>query len=186
MSVFEGTPAVYAQQEYSTNAIKTGEAVCKYLRAATGLWQYWGCRFNSVTIPQGATITAAEFQVYFGGSEANRKTGSVNWDISKQPNYSAFSKTAGELSEKLLALQAEVKEPEPMPSGFHAFTCTGAFLKSLEEFFAQGEWVSGNALVMVLSGAPTSKLEITNAAQPPKLKIEYTAAASTEAMAMII
>jgi hypothetical protein len=132
-------------------------------------------RFTGVAIPQGATITAAWIQ--FQVDEVSTATTVVTVVGQASDDAAGFTTTTGNLSGRPRT-SASVGWTPP------AWTVAGArgadqrtpdLSALVQEIVAQGGWVSGNDLVLMISGTGSRVAESVDggATRAPVLHIEY-------------
>jgi hypothetical protein len=164
-----------AEQRMSTGAVTLGSGDLN-LGQDGDRAQTVGIRFAGVTLPPGATITAAwvQFQV----DEASTVATSLTVRGEAAANAAAFTTTAGSIASRP-ATAASVpwtlaSWPTAGARGLDQRTPDLAAV--LQEIIGRPGWADGNALVLLVtgSGERTAESRDGGAAQAPVLHIEYT------------
>lgn len=133
-------------------------------------------RFNSVTVPVGATINSATFSLATGAT-----TGDINLDVLAEDvdDSPALGTGTDELSNKTLTTATVLW------TGTAASTDTyndSPDIKTvIQEIIDRAGWASGNDLTIVITSNTGNTTQLRaqdySGAVPPKLAIDYTAAA---------
>ncbi|MGY1620128.1 PKD domain-containing protein [Geodermatophilus sp. SYSU D00691] len=134
-------------------------------------------RFTGVSIPAGATITAAwvQFQV----DEVSTAACTVTVRGEAAVNAAAFTTTARSISSRAGTAAAVTWTPASWPTAGArgGDQRTPDLAAVVQEIVGQGGWASGNALVLTVTGTGTRVAESYDggAARAPVLHVEYTA-----------
>ena len=133
-------------------------------------------RFTGVTLPPGATITAAwvQFQV----DEASAAGAALTVAGEAADNAGAFTTTARNLSTRPRTTASVSWAPVSWPTvgARTADQRTPDLTAVIQEIVGRSGWASGNALVVVVTGSGTRTAESFDggAARAPVLHIEYS------------
>ena len=135
-----------------------------------------GMRFTGVTLPPGATITAAwvQFQV----DEVSTAAASLTVAGEAADNAGAFTTTARSVSTRSRTTATVGWTPVSWPAvgARTADQRTPDLTAVIQEIVSRSRWASGNALVLVVTGTGMRVAESFDggAARAPVLHIEYT------------
>ena len=135
-----------------------------------------GLRFTGVGLPRNATVIAAwvQFQV----DEASTATAGLTVTGAAADNASAFTTTARNISARPTTTASVSWAPAAWPTvgARAAEQRTPNLAAVLQEIVARPGWVSGNALVLMVSGWAERTAESVDggALRAPVLHIEYT------------
>lgn len=149
-------------------------------------------RFPSVTVPQGATITAASVQFDPRWSDSGTV---VNLDLyfNNVDNATAPT-TTGELDTRFGAVTAAVAwdaVPAWTADTPNADTTTPSLVSILQTVINRAGWASGNALLLLIDGTRTTASvtrrpkSFDNGAGLPTLTITYTTVSTTDGKILI-
>ncbi|MGY1810948.1 PKD domain-containing protein [Blastococcus sp. SYSU D00669] len=134
-------------------------------------------RFTGVSIPAGATVTAAwvQFQV----DEVSTAACTVTVRGEAAVNAAAFTTTARSISGRTGTAAAVTWTPASWPTAGARGDAqrTPDLTAIVQEIVGQGGWASGNALVLTVTGTGTRVAESFDGGVPraPVLHVEYTA-----------
>jgi predicted metal-dependent phosphoesterase TrpH len=140
--------------------------------------QIVGLRFNSIAIPQGATITKAYIQ--FTANEASRTTCSLTIKGEDSDNSAAFNTTSKNVSRRVKTSSSVSWIPEAWTAGdIKGFAQQTPDLKLIvQEIVDRSGWISGNSLAFIVTGSGTGKRTAvayeTNASNAAILYVEFT------------
>ena len=171
-----------AEEIISTTAVNTGSSELDLGRDASSNQQLVGMRFNSISVPQGATITNAyvEFKAYTSAGG----TAAVTLNIQGEDNDNAltFSSVNNNISARV---RTTASVSWSIPAGgwpVSSLQQTANIKSIIEEIVGRIGWVSGQSIVIIINdgidrrrafpfegGSPTA----------PLLHIEYTDAAGS-------
>jgi hypothetical protein len=137
---------------------------------------YWACRFENVTVPAGATISAASLSVYCPSSCATSMDTTLY--CNKVANPSTLSATSSYISGLASTSNTVTWNTALSTSAFNASPDISAIIT---ELIGQGSWASGNSMLFVLhalSGANGATVENYDgsSSEAAELSITYTAA----------
>jgi len=136
--------------------------------------QIVGMRFNGVTVPQGATITAAyvEFEVDETGTVAT----SVTLQGQAADHALTFASTTGNLSGRPKTTAQVAWNNIPLWDALNAKHQTPDLSSIIQEIVNRSNWVSGNSLAIFISGSGRRTAEAFDgeALAAPLLVITYS------------
>lgn len=138
----------------------------------TGAVRILAFRFNNVTIPQGSTITAADFQGYVvSGSSRNDPHVTVHAeDIDDSP---ALGTANGNITDRTLTTASVTWDETDLSAGYNSAPDMTAVI---QEVVNRAGWASGNSITIILTWvADEIRLRSYdgNSAQGAKLDVTY-------------
>jgi hypothetical protein len=176
MSTFSGQVAQSTDdgQQSSTGTISL-TAANTLLSGFSGDARYWAFRIENVTVPAGATITAASISVYAPNSSEVAMDATIYGN--KTANPSTLSTSASYIS-GLASTTNTATWSATLTSG--QFNQSPDISAIITELIGQGGWASGNAMLFVLHELSNINIvEIENYDGSPseaaELSITYTA-----------
>jgi len=112
-----------------------------------------GLRFNSVGIPQGATIQSAYLQ--FQADEVNVDSASLVVQGEAADHAATFTETNGDLSSRPRTTASTPWSPDPWTGVGEAGPAqqTPDIFAVIQEIVARPEWTSGNSLAILITGS---------------------------------
>ena len=132
-----------------------------------------GIRFVGVSIPNGATILDASVQ--FQADEVSTGVASLLIEGEAVDDAATFQNISGNVSSRPRTGQNVAWDPAPWnntgEAGAAQLTPDLSFI--IQEIVNQTGWVSGNAVVVIITGTGTRTAESFNGTAPPILHIEY-------------
>ena len=135
-----------------------------------------GMRFTGVSIPQGATITKAYIQ--FQVDEVNDEATALTVHGEKSPNPLTFTGSNGNISSRTPTLANVPWSPAgwPIVGAAGPDQQTPDIKSVVQEIVSQGGWVSGNSLVIVITGTGKRVAESFNGDPngAPLLHVEFS------------
>jgi hypothetical protein len=135
-----------------------------------------GLRFTGVGVPQGATVTRAYVQ--FQVDEVNSEATALTIRGQAADNAPRFASLSGNISARPRTGAAISWSPPPWSSVGAAGTDqrTSDLTPIVSEIVARPGWISGNALVLIVTGTGHRTAEAYNGvpAAAPLLHVEYT------------
>lgn len=163
-----------AQQSGTTMTV-TGVTIGASLDATT---EYVGLRFQSVQIPQGATISAAYLSVVPSGTGEDEPLVTITgFD---EDNTAAFTTTASDITNRSVTTASVSWDSANLGATGATYHDTPSLVSVVQEIVDRGGWSSGNAMGFRIQGGATTTRDLTiesyenTGANPPKLHIEYT------------
>lgn len=111
---------------------------------------YWGCRFQNVTIPAGATISGSQLSV-----DATSAAGTMDATVyaQKVANPSTFTTTGSSISGYASTTNTTTWNSALTASAYNASPDISAIIT---ELIGQSGWVSGNAMMFILHALSSS------------------------------
>ncbi len=134
--------------------------------------QIIGLRFSNITIPAGATITAATLTVNITSSSYDDPNVTIRG--SGEANTTPFTTTANDITDRYKTSAAVTWSATGIGSGAKDAPDLAAIIS---EIVATPGWASGNALNLYLLGNSGSALRVyayDNGSNAPQLAIDYT------------
>ena len=135
-----------------------------------------GLRFTGVGVPQGATVTRAYVQ--FQVDEVNSEATALTIRGQAADNAPRFASLSGNISARPRTGAAISWSPPPWSSVGAAGTDqrTSDLTPIVSEIVTRPGWISGNALVLIITGTGQRTAEAYNGlpAAAPLLHVEYT------------
>lgn len=139
-----------------------------------------GMRFNAVTVPRGATITAATIQ--FQVDEVNSEATSLLIEGEAADNAVTFAGTQLNISSRSRTASSVPWTPVPWTTKSQAGPDqqTPDIAGIIQEIVNRTGWTSGNSMVIIVTGTGVRKAEAYDgvAAAAPLLHVEYVLAPS--------
>jgi hypothetical protein len=169
------TSADDAEERTSTGAVSLGSGDMNLVQDGTNA-QRVGLRFTGVTVPAGATITAAwvQFQV----DEASTAATSLTVSGQAADTAATFTTTAGNISSRPRTAASVPWTPLAWPTVGERSTAqrTPDLAAVVQEIVGRPGWASGNALALLVTGTGERTAEAVDggATRAPVLHIEYT------------
>lgn len=146
-----------AEEDTATGAVDLTSSDLE-LYKDSGVEQLVGLRFQNVTIPQGATIDAADVEF-----TVDETAGDVGLQLriwgQLAANAGAFTTTTGDISGRTKTTAAVDWSP-PTWDTIGAKQATPSLVSILQEIVNQGTWASGNSLVILVGKHPTDATSI--------------------------
>ncbi|PSW03729.1 metallophosphoesterase [Photobacterium lipolyticum] len=140
-----------------------------------------GMRFNTVTIPAGASITDAYIQ--FQADETNSETTSLMIEGVAEDSTPTFSGTFGNLSSRSRTVSFVSWAPAPWTVVGEAGLAqrTPSITSIIQEIVNRPGWLSGNSLVIIVTGTGERVAEAFDGVPgaAPLLHVEYTGAGNS-------
>ena len=140
-----------------------------------GTLQVVGLRFENVTIPQGAMITAAYLQ--FTVDETSDKATSITVQGEASDNATVFTEAPNDISSRPRTTAAVTWSPAPWTQvdDAGADQQSPSLTEVVQEIIDQPGWQSGNALAFILSGTGQRVARSFDGRerQAPLLRIDY-------------
>jgi hypothetical protein len=135
---------------------------------------YWACRFQNVTIPAGATISAASLSIWCPTSGATSMDAAIFGN--KVANPSTLSSTSSYISGLAQTTNSATWSGSLTTNQFNVSPDVSAIIA---ELIGQAGWASGNAMLFVLHAlSSTNGATIENydgsSAEAATLSITYT------------
>ena len=169
-----------ANQDGAGSMVVTDEEVKIYANSSTTStdYRYGGFRWTGVTIPPGATITAAYISLYTTGASNNRDLNvDVHFEVADSPvTFSDSNKISSRTSTKTTESVAWVAEL--VATNWYN---SPSLVDVVQEVVDDADWDSGDALVALFIPNTDSLLKYrcssyddTDPLYAPKLHIEYT------------
>ena len=178
MSSFSGQVSVGTDDadQLSTGTNNTTNANTPLKNASSPAHPYWACRLQDVTVPSGATVSAAALSVYCAtsGLSMDAKIYGV-----KTANPSTFAATSNYISGLSLTTASVTWSATLTESQFNN---SPDITSIISELIGQGGWTSGNAMAFVLV-AQSASLSCTvenydgSSSEAAELSITYTGGA---------
>ena len=138
--------------------------------------QLVGMRFTNIDVPQGATITSAYIQ--FKVDETNSGSTSLTFRGQDAGNAASFSTSDYNLSNRATTGASASWQPAAWNSTGQAGTDqrTSDLSGIIQEIVSRGDWASGNAMAILVSGSGERTAESYNGDSngAPLLHIEWT------------
>ena len=138
--------------------------------------QVIGIRFNQVDIPQGATITEAYVQ--FQADETSTDATNLTIRGEKIANAPTFTSASGDVTSRFPTTASAPWSPAPWNTVGEAGVDqrTSSIISVIKEIVDQGGWVSGNSLVILISGTGKRVAESFNGNQAgaPTLHVVFS------------
>jgi len=164
-------------QQIGTTMTTTGTTIGASLDATT---EYVGLRFQSIAIPQGATITNAYLRVVPSGTAEDEPLVTIaGFD---EDNTATFSTTASDITNRTITTATVSWDSANLSATGSSYHNSPALTTIVQEIVDRGGWASGNAMGFRIQGGATSTRDLTiesfenTGANPPLLVIEYTGA----------
>ncbi len=162
-----------AGQVFSTGAVSTTGTVAA-LQAFTNRTQWLAFRFQNVTIPAGATITAATLSLWSAGTNLGMNA-KIFGNLTANP--STLSTTTNYISGLAETTNSVLWNATLTGSQFNDSPDISAIIT---ELIGQGGWASGNAMLFILqaqSSGSRADIELYdgNSVEGAQLSITYTA-----------
>ena len=160
-------------EESATGAVKTSSSDLELVQ--DGSAQTVGMRWPNLTIPRGATITAAWVQ--FAARSADAGTTSLLFRAQAADNAPAFTTATQNISSRLRTGASVNWSPAAWTAGAAGAEQRTPDLKSLvQEVVNRSGWASGNALAMIVtgSGRRAALSRDGDRTRSPQLHVEYT------------
>jgi hypothetical protein len=160
------------EQLHSSNAMTLTNTV-DVLKQATGEAQYWAGRFQNVTVPSNATVSAASLSV-FPTTGTNAMNGSIYGN--KTGNPSTLGTTSSYIS-NLAFTSNSVTWNTTLTNG--QFNASPDITAIINELIGQGSWASGNSMLFIIAAqSPINGCQIEeydgSTSNCAKLSITYT------------
>jgi hypothetical protein len=180
----EGTPTILdvsvsassddAEESIATGKVNRGSSDLELVDQGA-LFQLVGMRFNSLNIPQGATITNASIQ--FQVNETHSGATSLMIEGEATDNALTFTNANANISSRALTGATIDWAPAPWITEGEAGAAqqTPNIAPIIQEIVERPGWSSGNALVVIISGSGRRNAESFNgdSAGAPVLHVEY-------------
>ncbi len=131
-------------------------------------------RFQNVTVPPGATITAASLSLWPTTAKDMNSTVYGN----KVANPGTLAATASYISGLALTTASVSWIPGPMTAG--AFNASPDISAIITELIGQAGWASGNSIILILDNTETMSLAVSvemydgSSSEAAELSISYT------------
>ncbi len=143
----------------------------------SGGTQKIGLRFNTLNVPQGATITNAYIVVRAEAADApNTNNGATSLTIRGQAanNPTTFTSTAYDITNRSTTTASVAWSPATWTAG--ADYSTPDLKTIVQEIANRAGWASGNSMAFIVTGTGSRTAESWDGAgtNPPRLVIEYT------------
>jgi hypothetical protein len=164
-------------QQSGTTVTVTGTTIGASLDATT---EYVGLRFPGVTIPQGATITAAYLSVV--PSSTSEDEPNVTITGFDEDDTAAFTTGASNITNRAITTASVTWSSTNLGATGSSYHDSPSLTAVVQEIVDRGGWASGNAMGFRIRGGSGTTRDLTieayeNAgANPPKLHIEYEVA----------
>lgn len=169
--------------QYSTGGAGVLDQTAHRLNDATDIH---GLRFTNVTIPAGATISAASLKLYIYNTTYDTLTATAACEDAD--NAAAFSTAVNDIYNRTKTTATAAISVTDVAAGGanHYQVCDLA--SAVQEVIDRAGWSSGNALVVILYGHTAGDLYFRSydfdSAQAAKLDITYTVASGVPRQAM--
>jgi MSHA biogenesis protein MshQ len=160
-----------------------GVQTYEYVGITGGITWHGGFRWDSVTIPNGATIDSAYLTFYWNGADHYGSTVVLNvqaWDHDDAPQFDNTNRPST-VTRTTASVSWSVANP-----GTHPATKTSPDIKSvIKEIVDRAGWASGNAINLVCMNSNTGDkfgtidTYETVSGTKPTLTITYTESASS-------
>lgn len=139
--------------------------------------QIIGLRFKGVNVPNNAIITNAYIKFVVDETTSNATTLSIRGEAN--PNAAAFTAADRNVSSRLKTTNAVSWSPASWLT-LGAVQQTPNLAPIIQEIIGQSGWVSGNSMVIILSGSGSRVAQAyeTDPSKSPLLHIEYSVATS--------
>jgi hypothetical protein len=163
-----------AEQNVSTGAVDLSSSDLELVQDA-GANQAVGIRFTGVTIPKGASIANAWVQ--FKADETGSSATSVNIQGQAADNPATFTTSASNVTSRPRTVASVNWAPTPWTAvgGAGAAQRTPNLASVIQQIVSRAGWVSGNSLVLIITGTGTRTAESFNGDAPGAalLHVEY-------------
>jgi hypothetical protein len=163
-----------AQQSGATMTIN-GTTIGASLDATT---EYVGMRFTNITIPVGATITAATVGVVPSGTGEDEPLVTVY--LQAADDCAAFTTTNNDITGRTLTTGVSWSSADLGANGSTYFS-TPSLVTDFQTVVNRGGWASGNDVCVIIQGGSTATRDLTIEAQdlgpntnPPRLSVTWT------------
>ncbi len=158
-------------EEYSSGASKLTSPDLELVNDGTGNDQTVGMRFTGITIPQGATITAA--YVEFEAKDNTSNTTSLTIKGEDVDNSPTFTSATNNITNRTTTSTNVSWTPSAWSDG--AVEQTPEIKDIVQEIVNRTGWNSGNALSIIISGTGKRRAwSYDGSGIPPKIHIEYS------------
>jgi hypothetical protein len=169
-----------AEENTATGKVNRGSSDLELVDQGA-LFQLVGMRFNSLSIPQGATITNASIQ--FQADETHSGATNLMIEGEASDNALAFTNANANISSRTLTATSVEWTPAPWTTVGEAGSDqqTPDITSVIQEIVDRPGWSSGNSLAVIISGSGRRAAESFNgdSAGAPLLHVEYTAGTGT-------
>jgi PKD repeat protein len=159
-------------EESSTGTVNSNSNTLELV--FNGSNQTVGMRWAGLSIPKGATITAAYIQFYSSASQSGAT--SLTFQAQAADNPLAFSTSAGNISSRPRTAAAIGWSPPAWSSGqSNANERTPDLTAAIQEVVGRPGWASGNALAIIVTGTGVRTATSYDGKHPraPLLHIEF-------------
>jgi len=151
-------------QQIGTTMTTTGVTIGASLDATT---EYVGLRFQSIAIPQGATITNAYLRVVPSGTAEDEPLVTIaGFD---EDNTATFSTTASNITNRTITTATVAWSNTNLSATGTSYHNSPALTTIVQEIVDRGGWASGNAMGFRIQGGATSTRNSTSS-PPPTLR----------------
>jgi PKD repeat protein len=168
-------------EESGSGSVSLGSSDLELVRESSN--QTVGLRFPGITIPRGATIVNAYVQFKVDESDLEATTLTIGGQASD--NAPTFTTTSKNVSSRQRTTASLTWSPAPWTSigAMGSDHRTPNIAPIVQQIVSRSAWSSGNALVLVITGAGQRVAESYNgdAAGAPLLHVEYRACAGNDA-----
>lgn len=150
---------------------------------ATNEWI--GARWQGVTIPDGATITAAWVELSVANAALDEPQHTIYFENADAP--AAFTSTTNDLSSRTRTTASVSWDNANLgaSTGVEAYFASPSLVSIIQELMAARSYASGRAMVCLIQGGADALRDLTctfydgNPSWAPKLHIEYTTGGGT-------
>jgi hypothetical protein len=175
-----------AQEQGTTNVIN-GTTIGASLDATT---EWAGMRWQNVTIPQGATITAATLEVVPSATTEDEPI--VTIYAEDADNCAAFTTTSNDIENRARTTGTSWSSTNLGASG-SSYHAAPDLANRVQTIVNRAGWASGQALCIIVQGGATSTRDLTIEAydlgpgtNPPRLTITYSTGGAAPTRSVVV
>ena len=163
-----------AGENGNTNNVTTNSTT---LGSSNTAYEYWGFRWQNVTIPNAATLSAATISLWISSGTTIGRV--LDFNLATNPSTFVNNSTSG-ISGLTLTGDSATWSSTSLTTG--AFNQSPSLLTAAQAIVNQGGWASGNAMIAtaVRSGTNTAVAEAYDgsSSEAAEISITYTAGAA--------
>jgi hypothetical protein len=147
------------------------------LTLSGGSFMTVGMRFINVAIPEGATISNAYIQFYADEAQSGLTSLMIKGEVRGDANPPTFSSINGDIASRFTTSESVSWSPDPWLAAGDAGVAqqTPNIALVIQEIVNNLNWVSGNAIVIIITGDGKRTAESYEGTAAPVLHIEYVA-----------